>query len=66
MNFKAFFRYIMAAVAIVLYNTTVVSAANVSKDDLKKVEEKVLQQTIEHKKRERILYVFLSLIMRIM
>lgn len=50
MNFKAFFRYIMAAVAIVLYNTIVVSAANVSKDDLKKVEEKVLQQTIEHKK----------------
>ncbi len=50
MNFVAALKYLFLAAAVVVYSTATATAANVSKEDLKEVEKKVLQQSIEHKK----------------
>ncbi|MCQ2740549.1 MAG: peptidoglycan DD-metalloendopeptidase family protein [Alphaproteobacteria bacterium] len=49
MNSRAVFRNFLLT-AVVLCQITAVRATTVSKDELKKVEDKVLQQSIEHKK----------------
>lgn len=50
MNLELVLRYILTTAGFILINAAVVSATNISKDELKKVEERVIQQSLEHKK----------------
>lgn len=50
MNFRTVFRFCGTAAVVCSFFLPTIGAARVSKDDLKKVEQEVLQQSIEHKK----------------
>lgn len=50
MDFRTAFRFFILSAAVLGFNLTAVKAASVSKDALKKVEQEVLQQSLEHKK----------------
>lgn len=50
MDFRTAFRFFILSAAVLSLDLTAAEAASVSKDALKKVEQEVLQQSIEHKK----------------
>ena len=50
MDFKVAFKYSVLAAVFLTFALNIATAAEPSKDDLKKMEEKVLQQSMEHKK----------------
>ena len=50
MDFRTAFRFFILSAAVLSLDLTAAEAAPVSKDALKKVEQEVLQQSIEHKK----------------
>ena len=50
MDFRTAFKYSVLTAAVLLFGFTAAKAAGVSKDELKKVEKQVLEQSLEHKK----------------